>query len=100
LFWVVELPDDGIEFSDDARRGSVHAEDVAVVDSFQFGGPNNVPAKVSFSLEWRAIGPARELGEHGKPVPPNAPSAFSGNFARGAGGQVESTDVWGIDIGR
>ena len=81
MFWLVELPDDAISFSNDARHASVDADDVAVVDSFQFGGPNNVPAKVTFKLEWRAIGPAVELGNHGKPVPPNAPSAFSGNFA-------------------
>jgi hypothetical protein len=80
LFWVVELAEDEVQISSDGRRASMHAEDVPVIDSFQFGGLKMVPAKVSFSVEWQAKGPAKPLGK-GKSVPPNDPAAFIGEFA-------------------
>src|SRR5258707_4184868 len=39
-----------------------------------------VPAKVSFSVEWKAKGPAKTLGK-GKGVPPTDAAAFTGEFA-------------------
>jgi hypothetical protein len=80
LFWVVELAEDEVQISSDGRRASMHAEDVPVIDSFQFGGANMVPAKVTFSVEWQAKGPAKTLGK-GKGVPPTDPAAFTGEFA-------------------
>ena len=80
LFWVVELAEDEVQVSSDGRRASMHAEDVPVIDSFQFGGANMVPAKVTFSVEWQAKGPAKMLGK-GKGVPPTDPAAFTGEFA-------------------
>jgi hypothetical protein len=35
---------------------------VCLVNSFQFLGPNNVAAKVSFKLRWEATGPAVRRG--------------------------------------
>jgi len=80
LFWVVELPEDAIKVSNNGRRASVHAEDVAVVDSFQFGGPVEIPAKASYHMEWEASGPFVAQGK-GKSVPATDPAAFLGNFA-------------------
>ena len=63
MFWVVELAEDEVQISNEGRRASMHAEDVPVIDSFQFGGLKMVPAKVSFSVEWQAKGPAKPLGK-------------------------------------
>lgn len=51
-----------------------------VINTFQFAGANAVPAKVSFSVEWEATGPAEALGS-GNSVPPTDPAAFLGTFA-------------------
>jgi hypothetical protein len=51
-----------------------------VIDSFQFGGPDQIPAKVSYTVEWEATGPAVTLGK-GKSVLATDPAAFSGDFA-------------------
>ena len=80
MFWIVDLPQDAIHFSNNGRRASVHAENVPVIDSFQFGGPNQIPAKVSYTVEWEATGPAVTLGK-GKSVGATDPAAFSGDFA-------------------
>jgi len=89
LFWVVELDDKNVDISNDGRRASMRASNIPVVDSFTFGGPVEVPAMVSFSFEWRAIGPFEEHGERDKvqAPPPTDPSAFTARlapaFARG-----------------
>jgi len=81
LFWVVQLAEDAVHISRDGRRASVRADNVPVIDSFQFGGPLSVPGKVSYTVEWEAIGPTVELGNHGKPVAPTDSAAFHGEFA-------------------
>jgi hypothetical protein len=80
LFWVVELPRDAFTVSHDGRRASLEATDVCVLDSFQFGGPVNVPATVSFKIRWEASGPRERRGK-GSDVPPTDPAAFLGRFA-------------------
>jgi hypothetical protein len=94
LFWLVELPADAFTFADNGRSASLHARDVPVLDSFEFFGPNVVPATVSFDLRWEATGPAVPRGfikdrdkDKGKntpapaPPPPTDPAAFVGEFA-------------------
>jgi hypothetical protein len=51
--------------------------DLPVIDSFQFFGPNEAPATVSFDIEWRATGPTTAVGQ-GTDVPPADPAAFLG----------------------
>jgi hypothetical protein len=51
-----------------------------VLDSFQFLGPNTIPATVSFRIRWDATGPAQSLGS-GKTVGATDPAAFLGEFA-------------------
>jgi hypothetical protein len=53
---------------------------VCVLDSFQFGGPTNVPASVSFKVRWEATGRPERRGRGGE-VPPTDPAAFLGRFA-------------------
>jgi hypothetical protein len=76
----VELPGDAFTVSHDGRQATLEAEDVCVLDSFQFGGPINVPAKVSFKIRWEATGP-RQLRGKGTAVPPTDQAAFLGRFA-------------------
>ena len=66
--------------SNNGRRASVDAEDVPVLDSFQFGGPTTIPATVTYSIEWEATGPAVERGSKGHPAATD-PAAFRGEFA-------------------
>jgi hypothetical protein len=80
LFWVVQLPRDAFRVSHDGRRASLEAEDVCVLDSFQFLGPNSVAASVSFKVRWEATG-RRERRGSGTAVPPTDPAAFLGRFA-------------------
>jgi hypothetical protein len=80
LFWVVPLDDDAIRVSRNGRRLLLRARDVPVIDSFQFFGPNQIPASVSFQVEWRATGEFVERGS-GTGVPPTDPAAFLGRFA-------------------
>lgn len=61
-------------------RGRLRGRDVPVLDSFQFAGPNVVPATVDFDVRWEATGPPEDLGK-GKEVDPTDPAAFLGRFA-------------------
>jgi hypothetical protein len=93
LFWVVQLPGDAFTVSHDGRRATLEAKDVCVLDSFQFLGPNNVAASVSFKVRWEATGP-RELRGSGTAVPPTDPAAFLGRFARArATGSFSGSEV-------
>jgi hypothetical protein len=80
LFWIVRLPDSAFRVSRDGRRATLEAKDVSVLDSFQFGGPNVVPATVSFTVRWRATA-ARQRRGKGRAVAPTSPAAFLGDFA-------------------
>jgi hypothetical protein len=77
---VVELPDDAFRVSADGRRATLEAEDVCLVNSFQFLGPNNVAATVSLKVGWEATGPAVRRGRGGE-VPPTDRAAFLGRIA-------------------
>lgn len=72
---MVELPREAFTVSHDGRRAILEAENVCVLDSFQFGGPVNVLAKVSFKVRWEATGPRERRGK-GSTVPPIDPAAF------------------------
>jgi hypothetical protein len=81
LFWVVPIDQHAFKVSHDGRRATLEARDLSVIDSFQFGGPNMVPATVSFTVKWEAIGDRHSRGL-GSTVPPGDPAAFLGRFAR------------------
>ena len=61
-------------------RAVLRVRDLAVIDSFQFFGPNEAPALIDMRVEWRATGPAVPRG-HGDGVPPTDPGAFEGEIA-------------------
>jgi hypothetical protein len=80
LFWIVELPREAFRVSRDGRQATLRAQNVAVVDSFQFLGPVNVPASVSFSIRWEASGDFQRRGR-GSVVAPTDRAAFLGSLA-------------------
>ena len=80
FFWTLPVDDDAVRFSHDGRRAVLEAHDLPVIDSFQFFGPNQTPASVSFRVEWRATGPFERRGA-GETVPPTDIAAFRGRIA-------------------
>ena len=80
LFWLVELPATAFTFTGNGRLALLRANDVPVIDSFQFFGTDVVPAVVSFDLRWDATGPAVPRGQ-GRKVAPTDRAAFLGEFA-------------------
>ena len=80
LFWAVQLEEDALRVSRDGRQAILRADDLAVLDSFQFGGPVTVPATVSFTVRWSATGNFENRGK-GRMVPPTDPAAFLGRIA-------------------
>lgn len=81
LFWVIQVDRDDLRVDEDGRRATLRVRERAVIDSFQFGGANSVPATVSFTVRWQAIGPAEPRGK-GTGVPADHEAAFLGRFAR------------------
>lgn len=80
LFWTLPLDDDALRISRSGRRATLHAEDVAVIDSFEFGGALATPATLSLHIEWRATAPAVHRGK-GRAVPATDAGAFAGDIA-------------------
>jgi hypothetical protein len=80
LFWTLPVPDDALWVSHSGRRAILEVEDLAVLDSFQFFGPNQTPASVSCRVEWRASDGFVPRGK-GLTVPPDDPAAFLGDIA-------------------
>jgi hypothetical protein len=77
---VVQLPEDAFRVSHDGRRATMKADNLPVIDSFQFGGPVSVPAAVNLNVTWQATGPRQTRGR-GSAVPPTDPAAFLGSLA-------------------
>jgi hypothetical protein len=80
LFWVVQLPDSAFHAPGNDRAAVLRVRDLCVIDTFQFFGPFDAPATVSFDVRWEATGPAAPLGS-GTAVTPTHPAAFLGQFA-------------------
>jgi hypothetical protein len=72
-------------------------DDVPVIDSFQFFGPNQVPASVSFRIEWRTSDPFVQHGK-GTTVPPSDPGAFLGQIAPARSTISAAGEEWGFEF--
>jgi hypothetical protein len=94
----VELPGDAFQVNHGGQRATLEASDVCVIDSFQFLGPNSVPATVSFKGRWQATGPWERRGS-GSAVPPTNPAAFLGRFAPARATGSFSGRSWGSASG-
>lgn len=75
------LPRGAFRMSKNGERAVVEAQDVPLIDTFQFGSPFLMPSTVSFRVEWDATGAPQPLGS-GKAVPPTDPAAFLGTIAQ------------------
>jgi hypothetical protein len=80
LFWILPVDRRALRVSRDGRHAVLRVRDVPVIDSFQFFGPSQTPASVSFRVEWDATGPFVQRGS-GATVAPTDPAAFSGKLA-------------------
>jgi hypothetical protein len=80
LFWTIQLPEDALTISKDGKTAVLTGKNIPVVDSFEFGGQNIVPATASFEIKWTASGASVARGS-GSAVDPKDQAAFSGNFS-------------------
>lgn len=81
LFWSVAVPAHSFSFNAHRGRARFRVKDVPLVETFVFGGPNNVPALASIDVEWDAVEDPVDRG-FGASVPATDPGAFLGRFAR------------------
>jgi hypothetical protein len=97
LFWTVPANERVLSVSRSGRRAVLEMHDVPVLDSFQFFGPNQIPATVSFRIEWRATGPFVSRGK-GATVPPTDMAAFRGDIAPSRSVISSSGEEWGFSF--
>jgi hypothetical protein len=95
LFWTVPADDRAVRRSGDDRRAVLELRDVPVIDSFQFFGPNQVPASISMRVEWRATGPFERRGS-GSDVPATDMAAFRGKIAPARSTGAFAGEEWGF----
>ena len=93
LFWTVELPRWAFRMSPSGRRAIFEVRDLPVIDTFQFANAFQVPASVSFKIEWEATAQPEQRGS-GNMVPATDPAAFLGMIARARStGQFSGAEV-------
>jgi hypothetical protein len=97
FFWTVPADERDLTVSRDGRRAVLEMRDVPVIDSFQFFGPNQTPATVSFRVEWRATDSFEQRGS-GATVPPEDPAAFLGDIAPARSTGHFSGEEWGFSF--
>jgi hypothetical protein len=97
LFWTVPAHDRNLRVSRDGRRAVLEMRDVPVLDSFQFFGPNQIAASVSFRIEWRATGPFMAHGR-GTAVPATDRAAFAGDIALAESTISSVGEEWGFSF--
>lgn len=97
LFWTVPADERNLSVSRSGRRAVLEMRDVPVVDSFQFFGPNQIPASVSFRIEWRASGPFAPRGS-GAAVPATDMAAFLGDIAPARSTARCTGEEWGFSF--
>jgi hypothetical protein len=95
LFWTVPGDDRHVQLSRDSRRAVLELRDVAVIDSFQFFGPNQIAASISLRVEWRASGPFARRGS-GTSVPATDMAAFLGDIAPARSTGSFAGEEWGF----
>lgn len=81
--------------SRDGRRALLRVRDLHVLDSFQFFGPNQTPATLSYRVDWTATEPFTDRGR-GAAVDPTDPAAFLGRLATARSTCTFSASEWGF----
>jgi hypothetical protein len=97
FFWTVPARRRNLWVSRDGRRAVLEMRDVPVIDSFQFFGPSQTPATVSFRVDWRARGPFEQRGS-GATVAPDDAAAFLGDIAPARSTVSCSGEEWGFSF--
>jgi hypothetical protein len=80
LFWTLDVSRASLDFRMSDQRAALRLRDLTVIDTFQFFGPNDTPARVDMRVDWRATGRAAPRGL-GATVEPTDPGAFLGELA-------------------
>jgi hypothetical protein len=93
LFWTVPAEGRDLWVSRSGRRAVLEMHDVPVIDSFQFFGPSQIAASVSFRIEWRASGPFERRGR-GDMVAETDPAAFLGDIAPASSAIDSKGEEW------
>ena len=97
LFWTVPAEDRDLQVSRSGRRAVLEMHDVPVLDSFQFFGPNQIPASISLRVEWRASGPFARRGS-GTQVPETHMAAFLAEIAPARSTAWYAGEEWGFEF--
>lgn len=97
LFWTQPADKHGVRFGHDGRRAVLELRDAPVIDSFQFFGPNQIPATISMRVEWRASGPFEQRGS-GAAVAETDPAAFLGKIAPARSTGWFAGEEWGFSF--
>jgi hypothetical protein len=95
LFWTVPADERNLRRRSDGRRAVLELRDVPVIDSFQFFGPNQIPASLSVRVDWRATGQFERHGS-GSDVPATDPAAFLGKIAPARSTGAFTGEEWGF----
>jgi hypothetical protein len=95
LFWTVPGDDHDLWVSRSRREAVLEVRDVPVIDSFQFFGPNQIAATVSFRVDWRATGRSVPRGR-GRAVEEADIAAFLGEIAPARSTITASAEEWGF----
>jgi hypothetical protein len=95
LFWTVPAGERGLRVSRDGRRAVLELDDVPIIDSFQFFGPDQIAASISCRVEWCADGPFARRGS-GAHVPPTDMAAFVGDIAPARSSGRFEGEEWGF----
>jgi hypothetical protein len=94
FFWTLPVDRHALRTRRDGRRAVIEFRDLPVLDSFQFFGPNQTPASISFRIEWTASGAFADRGS-GAEVPATDPAAFRGRIAEAG----STARFWGSEYG-
>jgi len=80
----VQLPNNAVRVRH--RTASIVVEDLDVLDTFVFGGPDEVPATISYDITWTRNGPPRFLspGSDDPTDPTNLYAVFRDAVAEGS----------------
>ncbi len=78
LFWTTQIRQSA--FWSGRRRAALRLRDQPLVETFEFGGTNAVPATASMDLRWQRTSAEQARGS-GAAADPAAPDAFEGSFA-------------------
>jgi hypothetical protein len=97
LFWTVGLGWEAFSMTGNGNRAQFRAKGVPLSESFEFAGPNVVPATADIQVTWQATAAAETRGL-GDSVEPTDPGAFLGTFAEADAAGSVSAEILGFSF--